>query len=136
MLTESGKVNTTLSLLGLYAELFGIPLYVLLDFNEPIPDETVLRQNVKKFIKTRGLDADLIFKAEEGATKVIENKLLKTSFLNTPRFASEIAQYCKEKYKLQFTTMRISKVMENLRNKGVIEKLKTDKKTKFQYRNK
>jgi transcriptional regulator with XRE-family HTH domain len=136
MMTEAGNVNTSISLISLYADIFGVPIHVLLNFDEPIPDETTLRTSIKKFIKARGLDPSLIFKADEGATSIIESQLLKTSFLNTPRFASEIANYCKEKYKVTFTTMRISKVLDNLNKKGVVEKLKTDKKTKFQYRKK
>ncbi len=130
--TESGNVNTSISHLGLYAEFFGVDPHVMLNFNEPIPDEEALKQGVKKFLKSRGQDTVLFFKQNEGATSVL-NKLLETDFLSSPRYAKEIIDYCKDKYKFQFTTTRISKVLDNLHKRGLVKKLKTNKKTKYQY---
>lgn len=129
---EAGTVNTGISYLGLYCDLFGIDSALLLDFNSPVPDEATLQQAVKKYIKSKGIDPAVFFKP--GVTNIIVNKLLKTNYLNAPRFAKEIADYCAEKYKVTFTTIRISKVLDDLSKKKVIEKLASDKKSKYQYR--
>lgn len=134
--TEAGKLNTSVSHLGLYAELFGVEPYVMLNFREPVPGEEALKQSVTKFLKSNGLSPAIFFKPNEGVTHIIENKLLQTSFLNSPRFAIEIAEFCKEKYDTEFSTVRLSKVLDNLHKKGLIEKISTEKKTKFQYRKK
>lgn len=133
--TESGKINTSISHLGLYAEFFGVEPHVMLNFHEPIPNEATLKQGIKKFLKSRGQDTSLFFKENEGATTAL-NKLLETEFLSSPRYAKEIIDYCWEKYNVQFTTTRISKALDILYKKGLVQKMKTDKKTKFQYRKK
>lgn len=129
---ERGEVNTGINYLGLYVDMFGIDSALLLDFNSPLPDEAILQQAIKKYIKTKGIDPAVFFKP--GVTNIIVNKLLKTNYLNTPRFSKEIADYCKEKYKVTFTTIRISKVMDDLGKKKIVQKLATDKKSKYQYR--
>jgi transcriptional regulator with XRE-family HTH domain len=134
--TESGNINTSISHLALYAELFGVELHELLNFSWPIPNEASLRLGVKKFLKSQGQDPVMFFKPNEGATNVIENKLLKTTFLNSPRFAAEIGIYCKEKYNVVFTTTRISKVLDNLYKKGAIQKVRSEKRTKYRYQRK
>lgn len=133
--TESGTLNTTLSHISLYADLYGMGVHGLLDFNDPVPDEAVLRQNIKKFLKAQGgIDPGIFFKHDEGATNVIITKLLKTNFLNVPRFTREIANFCNEKYKISFSTTVLSRVLDKLQKKGILERLTTDKKSKFQYR--
>ena len=132
--TELGQVNTSISHLSLYAELFGIEDHELLDYNAAIPEEGTLKRNVAKFLRSRGFDPSLFLKQHQGATHIIEHKILETKFLTVPRFAREIVDYCQDKYEADFTTSQVSRVLDELYRKGVIEKLKTDKKTKFQYR--
>lgn len=134
--TELGQVNTSISHVSLYAELFGVDDHELLNYKAPIPDETTLKKNVTKFLKSRGFDPSLFLKQNQGPTHIIETKILDTKFLTTPRLAREIAEYCKEKYDADFTTSQVSKVLDGLHKKGLLEKLKTDKKTKFHYRKK
>jgi hypothetical protein len=101
-----------------------------------VPEETVLKSAIKKFIKSKGLNPELFFEPNERITNFIENKLLKTNILNSSRYAKEIASYCKEKFNIEFSTMQFSKSLDGLSKKGIVEKLKTDKKSKFQYRKK
>lgn len=132
--TELGQVNTSISHVSLYAELFGVEDNELLDYDGAVPEEATLKKGVTKFLKSRGFDPSLFLKQNQGPTHIIETKILETKFLTVPRLAHEIADYCKEKYDAEFTTSQVSKVLDGLNKKGVLEKLKTDKKTKFQYR--
>jgi transcriptional regulator with XRE-family HTH domain len=134
-LTESGVVNTSIGYATAYAELFGVELHTLLNFKEPFPEESAINAAVKKYVKVHGVDAGKFYKSNEGATHTID-KLLKTAFLNQPRYTKDIADYCKEKYNVEFTTTRLSKVLDNLHKEGRVDKLATDKKSKFQYRKK
>jgi hypothetical protein len=134
--TESARLNSTVSHLSIYADMYGVELHEILNFDHPVPDETTLKSAVKKFVKSKGLDPELFFQPNERITYFIENKLLKNSFLNSPRYAKEIASYCKEKFDIEFSTMQLSKSLDGLHKKGIVEKLKTDKKSKYQYRKK
>jgi transcriptional regulator with XRE-family HTH domain len=64
----------------------------------------------------------------------IETKLLPSKFFSSPRFAREISEYFKEKHGVKLTTTRLSKALDGFVRKGLIEKLETDKKGKFQDR--
>jgi len=132
-MTAAGSVNTSIGYAAAYAELFGVELHSLLNFKEPLPDEAALNASVKKYIKVHGIDADKFYKSNEGATSTID-KLLKTTFLNQPRYTKDIVDYCKEKYGVEFTTTRLSKVLDNLYREDRVEKLETNKKSKYQYR--
>lgn len=118
----------------MYAEFFGMQHHEMLAYNAPVPNPVLLRKSVTKFLKSRGFDGEIFLRQHQGATHLIQAKLLETKFLATPRFAREIADYCKEKYDADLTTSQVSKVLDGLHKKGALEKLKTDKKTKFQYR--
>lgn len=133
--TVGGSVNTSIGYAAAYAELFGVELHSLLNFKEPLPDEAVLNTAIKKYIKVHGIDPRMFFEANEGATHTIE-KLLQTVFLNQPRYTKDIADYCMEKFDVEFTTTRLSKVLDNLYKEGRVEKIETDKKSKYQYRKK
>ena len=133
--TVAGSVNTSIGYAAAYAELFGVELHNLLNFKESVPDEVTLSAAVKKYLKANGIAPEDFFESNEGATHTIE-KLLKTTFLNQPRYARDIAEYCKEKYDVEFTTSRLSKVLDNLYKEGRVEKIETDKKSKYQYQKK
>lgn len=131
---EVGLLNSTIVQMSIYAELYGMTLHELINVTLLPPDEASLRAVVKKFIKGRGMDPAIFFQPSERITNIFENKLLKTSFLTTPRFSSEVAAYCREKYGVHFSSTQVSRAFDNLFNKGLIQKLPTDKKSKFQYR--
>lgn len=133
--TELGQLNTSISHVAMYAEFFGLKDHEMLEYDAPLPDAHLLKKSVTKFLKSRGFDPEIFLKEHQGATHVLE-KLLDTKFLTTPRLAREITDYCKEKYDADFTTSQVSKVLDGLHKKGLLEKLETDKKTKFQYRKK
>lgn len=131
---EAGKLNTSLSQIALLSELFGIEDHELLDFKAPVSDAETLQKNISRFLKKRGIDPKIFLK--QGITQIIETNLLPTKFLNIPRFSNEISQYCSEKFDADFTTSQISRAMEGFVNRGLIEIIKTDKKSKFQYKKK
>lgn len=79
-----------------------------------------------------GIDPAIFLK--KGLANTLRTKILPSKFLSSPRFAKEIADHLNEKFELEFTTTAISQALENLRKRGLIEKLPTDKKSKFQYR--
>lgn len=134
--TELGQVNTSISHLALYAELFGLEDHEMINYQMPIPTSEVLKKNVIKFLKARGLDPKVFLKQSRGITRIIEEDLLKGNYFNTPRYAREISEYCLSKYKVTFTTSQVSKALNTVYNKGLIVKLDSDKKTKFQYKKK
>lgn len=132
--TELGQVNISISHVSLYAELFGVKGGELLNFGDAVPSEAILKKNVVKFLKSRGFDPSLFLKENQGLTHILEKKILGTKFLAVPRSARDIADYCMEKYGAEFTTSHISLVLDRLLEKGLLEKLKTDRKRRFEYR--
>jgi transcriptional regulator with XRE-family HTH domain len=132
---EAGSLSPNLNHLDLYAKLFGMELHSMLDFSLAVPDESQLKAGIINFLKAKGHDPELFFKPNEGLTVFLQ-QMLSTNFLNTPKYSREIVKYCEDKYGVKFTTTGISKVMDNFYKEGLIQKLETDKKTKFQYKKK
>jgi len=131
---ESGTVNTGISHIALLAEFFGVEDFQLLEYKAPIPDAEFLRKNVSKYLKSKGIDPTVVFK--KSLVRLIETKLLSSKFFTTARFAKEIADFLAEKHDAEFNTSHISHVMEVFTKKGLVEKIATDKKSKFQYKKK
>lgn len=134
--TELGQVNITISHISLYAELFGVRESELLGFGNPLPKEEILKKGVSTFLKSRGVDPSRFPNGNQGLTHILSTKILETKFLASPRSAREIADHCKEKYNAEFTTTEFSKILDRLHKKGLLEKLKTDRKRRFEYRKK
>lgn len=132
--TELGRLSTGVAHVSIYSELYGVEDQELFNYSGPVPDPELVRKSVAKFLKKKGIDPKTFLKQHEGATQIIEGKVLKTSFLNTPRFAKEVADYCEEKFGASFTTPQISKAMDSLFKMGLVIKLETEKRSKLQYR--
>lgn len=131
---EAGNINTGINRVSTLADLFGLEDYELFQYKFPIPDSEVLKRNISKYLKSRDIDPAIFLK--KSLVHLIETRLLPSKFLNSPRLAKEISEYFKEKSNTEFTTSHISQAMEGFVRKGLVEKLKTDKKTKLQYRRK
>lgn len=131
---EAGNINTGISRVSIIADLFGLEDYELFQYKSPIPDPELLKRNISKYLKSRDIDPAVFVK--KSLVHFIETKLLPSKFFVSPRFAREISEFFKEKHNAVFTTSHISQAMEGFVRKGQVEKLKTDKKTKFQYRKK
>ncbi len=131
---EAGQVNVSLNYIFLIADFFGLEDHEILNFKSSVPDGQILTKNVLKFLKKKNIDSADFFKT--GLTSVLEECLVSSKFLSVPRYSKEIAEHIKEKYKEKFTSSALSQALEGLRKKGLIEKLPTDKKSKFQYRKK
>jgi transcriptional regulator with XRE-family HTH domain len=132
--TELGQLNTGISHVGIYAELFGLDDHEMFHYDAPVPEAALLKKNVSKFLKLHGFDPAIFLKQSQGPTYVIGDKLMGTKFLSTPKLASEIVAYCKEKFDAEFTTTQASKVLNGLYKAGLLEKISTEAKTKFKYR--
>lgn len=131
---EAGNINTGINRVSTLADLFGLEDYELFQYKSPIPDSELLKRNISKYLKSRDIDPAIFIK--KSLVHLIETKLLPSKFFSSPRFAKEISEYFKEKSDTKFTTSHISQAMEGFVRRGLVEKLKTDKKTKFQYRKK
>ncbi len=129
---EKAETNIGLGYISLLADFFGLEDFELLQYENPLPDADKLKQSVLRFLKQNGIEAAIFFK--KGLIHYLEHILLTSNFLNSPRFSKEVADYLELKYKVRFTTSAISQAMESIRKKGLIEKLPTSKKSKFQYR--
>ncbi|MBT1697156.1 helix-turn-helix transcriptional regulator [Fulvivirgaceae bacterium PWU4] len=129
---EAGVLNTGINHVSRLAELFGLEDYELFQYKSPIPDSELLKKNIAKFLKSRDIDPAVFLK--KSLVHLIETKLLPSKFFSSPRLAKEIAEYFKEKVNAEFTTSHISQAMEGFVKKGLVEKLETEKKSKFQYR--
>jgi len=129
---ESGKLSARIDDISMLAELFGLEDYELLQYKASIPDSDLLRKNVSKYLKSRSIDPAVFLK--ESAAHYIETKLLPSKFFNSPRFTREISEFFKDKHRAKFTTTQLSQALEAFVRKGLIEKLETDKKKRFQYR--
>jgi len=131
---ELGQVNISISHVSLFAELFGVKDYEMLQYNGPVPDPSTLKKNITKFLKSRNIDVVTFFKESKGPTVIIGDKVMESKFLSTPKLTSEIVSYCKEKFDAEFTTSQASKVLNGLYKAGLLERISTDAKTRFRYR--
>ncbi len=131
---ESGDLNTSLSQLALLCEFFGIEDHEMLDYKSPIPETDELRRRITRFLKKRNIEPSTVLK--RSITTIFEKKLIPSKFLSTPRFNKEIAQHLLEKYDVDFSTTLIARTLGIFTERGLIERIPTDKKSKFQYRKK
>jgi transcriptional regulator with XRE-family HTH domain len=129
---ELGKLNTSLSQAGLLADFFGVPLSELVNFKSAIPDSEILKKGIDIYLKKKKIDPKIYLK--KGLAKLLRDRVLKSKFLSTPRYTKDIADYIHETLNTKFTTSALSQALENLHKQGLIEKISTEKKSKFQYR--
>jgi transcriptional regulator with XRE-family HTH domain len=131
---ESGTLNTGINHVSRIAEFFGLSDFELFQYKAAVPDIDDLKRGIAKYLKAKDIEPSVFLR--KSIVFYVETKLLPSKFLNTPRYAHEISQYLEEKYNAKFTTTGLSQALERFRTKGLIEKLTTDKKSKFQYRKK
>lgn len=129
---EAGTLNTGINHASILAALFGLEDYELFQYKSPIPDPELLKRNISKYLRNQDIDPAVFIK--KSLVHLIETKLLPSKFFGLPRFAKEIVEYLKEKTDTEFTTSHVSQAMNGFVRKGAVEKLRTDKKSKFQYR--
>jgi transcriptional regulator with XRE-family HTH domain len=131
---ESGSLNTSLSQIALLSEFFGLEDHQLLDYNAAIPETDELRKGISRFCKKRNIDPTDVLK--KSITIIFERKLIPSKFLTSPRFTKEIAQHLLEKYDAEFSSTLIARTLGIFSKRGLIERIATDKKSKFQYKKK
>lgn len=131
---EGGTLTIGLSHIAVLAEFFGLDEYELLQYKSPIPESEELKQNIIAFLKSNDIDPSIFLR--KGLTYLLRTKVLSSKFLITPKYTSEIKEYLTEKFDSSYTTTAISQALENLRKQGLVEKISTQKKSKFQYRKK
>jgi transcriptional regulator with XRE-family HTH domain len=129
---ESGGLNTGLSQIALLSEFFGIEDHELLDYKAAIPETEDLRKSISRFCKKRNINPSDVLK--KSITIIFERKLIPSKFLASPRFTKEIAQHLLEKYDAEFSTTLISRTLGIFSKRGLIERIATNKKSKFQYK--
>lgn len=129
---EAGTVNVGLSHIAVLSEFFGLDEFELLQFNIAFREPDDLKKNVSKYLKRHGIDPSVFLR--KGLAHLLKNRVLPSRFLQAPRYTKEISEYLSEKFDSNFSTTAISQALENLRRKGLIEKIATDKKSKYQYR--
>jgi transcriptional regulator with XRE-family HTH domain len=131
---EVGKLNTSISQLSLLAKFFGLELSLLIDTKQPIPEFDSVKRGISRFLKKNDIDENIFFRKK--LSRLIETRLIPGKFFNSPKTAKDIAEHLNIEYSILFSTPHISQSMEGFRKRGLIEKLPTDKKSKFQYRKK
>lgn len=129
---ESGTLNTGINHVSRIAEFFGLNDFELFQYKAAIPDIDDLKKGIAKYLKTKDIEPSVFLR--KSIVFYLENKVLQSKFLNTPRFATEIASYLEEKHDAKFTTMGLSQALERFRKRGLVEKIPTDIKSKFQYK--
>lgn len=131
---ESGALTIGLSHIAVLAEFFGMEEYELFQYKSQIPESEQLKKNITSFLKRNGIDPSIFLK--KGLTHLLKSKLLSSKFFATPKYTSEIGAFLNERFDSNFSTTAISQALENLRKQGFVEKITTDKKSKFQYKRK
>ncbi len=131
---EAGVMNIGLSHIAVLAEFYGLEEFELLQYNTSLPDHEELKRDVSKYLKRNGIDPSVFLK--KGLAHLLKDRVLPSKFFSTPRYTKEVADYLDEKFNATFNTTAISQALENLRKKGLVDKLATSKKSKFQYRKK
>jgi transcriptional regulator with XRE-family HTH domain len=131
---EAGEVNVSINYIFLIADFYGLEDYEILNYNGPLPERGRIEKNVTKFLKKNNLSATDYFK--DSLSSILKDKILTSKFLTSPKYTKEIAQQILVNYKEKFSTSAISQALDVLIKKGLVEKIKTDKKSKFQYKKK
>jgi transcriptional regulator with XRE-family HTH domain len=129
---ESGTLNTGINHVSRIAEFFGLEDFELFQYKASVPDSDDLKRSITKYLKTRDIEPSVFLR--KSIVFYLETKVLPSKFLNTPRYTQEISEYLEQKHNAKFTTTGLSQALERFRRKGLVEKLTTDKKSKFQYR--
>jgi transcriptional regulator with XRE-family HTH domain len=128
---ESGKTNPEITTVYRLAELFGQD-HQLLILNSSVPSSTELQKNINRYLRLHDIDPEIFIR--KGLTRMIKVELEEGKFFNAPKLTMEISKFLKDKHKILFTTSRISDTLEELKKKGFIEKIPTDKKSKYLYK--
>ncbi|MBL0744845.1 helix-turn-helix domain-containing protein [Chryseolinea lacunae] len=131
---ESGALTIGLSHIAVLAEFFGLEEYELFQYKSQIPEPDQLKKNITSFLKRNDIDPSTFLK--KGLTHLLKGKVLSSKFFTTPKYTSEIRSFLYERFDANFTTTAISQALENLRKQGLVDKIATDKKSKFQYKSK
>jgi transcriptional regulator with XRE-family HTH domain len=131
---ELGTSGARVEDISALADIFGMEDYELLQYKSPIPDADVLKKNISKYLKNQDIDPVVFLK--QGLVHLIETKLLPSKFFTSLRFTKEISAFLEEKERAAFSTSHISQALNGFVRKGLVEKVKTGKKTKYQYRSK
>jgi transcriptional regulator with XRE-family HTH domain len=129
---ESGTLNTGINHVSRIAEFFGLEDFELFQYKAAVPDSDDLKRSIAKYLKIRDIEPSIFLR--KSIVFYLETKVFPSKFLNTPKYTYEIAEYLEEKYNAKFTTTGLSQALERFRKKGFVEKLATDKKSKFRYR--
>lgn len=131
---ESGVSGARIEDISALADLFGMEDCELLQYNSPIPDSDNLKRIISKYLKNQGIDPAVFLK--QGLVHLIETKLLPSKFFTSFHSTREISEFLQGKERAEFTTSHISQALNGFIRKGLVEKQKTGKKTKYQYRSK
>lgn len=131
---ERGHVNISINYVFLLADFYGVEDFEILNYNAPLPDREKIQRSVTKFLKRNDFYTAEFFKIK--LSSIVEDKIIPSKFLQTPKYNKEISLHLKEKYKATFTNSALSQVLKVFIKKGLIERIKTNKKSKFQYRKK
>lgn len=131
---EKGETNIGLRYISLLADFFGLEDYELLQYRSQLPDIETLQRGVGKFLKSNEIDPAIFFR--KGIVHCLDITITNTRFLDTPKYSKEIADFLSASFGIKVSTSAVSQAMDGFYRKGVVEKLPTDKKSKFQYRKK
>ena len=131
---ELGVSGARIEDISALADLFGMEDHELLQYKSPIPDGDSLKKIISKYLKNHGIDPTVFLKP--GLVHLIETKLLPSKFFTSFRSTREISEFLQEKEGAEFTTSHISQALNGFVRKGHVERAKTGKKTKYQYRSK
>lgn len=130
--TVKGKTNTTLKQLEAYARFFGVPAYELLDFGKPIPDRTLLQENIKVHFESLGYITNKSFK-RLGPSYQVEEFIEKYGPFRRPMEAAEIKDLVNEALQTNFKTNDVSRVLNRLAAEELLIKTDTRNSKKPKY---
>jgi transcriptional regulator with XRE-family HTH domain len=128
---ETANTDPRMTTVFKLAEFFGQDFQLFL-LGSSIPPSNELQRNISKYLIQHGIDPEIF--SRKGLTRIIKTELHEGKFFNVPRSTLEITKFLKEKHKVSFTTSRTSDTLEELRRKGLIDKIPTDKKSRFRYK--
>jgi transcriptional regulator with XRE-family HTH domain len=121
---EAGKSFTGDYLLSV-VYFFGMDLVEFFNYDEPLPNELELREHIKSFHQKNNSNQYHVLERPPSVKAIIENRLIASEVLSSPRSISEIIDYISSEYKITFNSSVVSQAMINATKQGLIKRIKS-----------
>jgi len=119
---ESGKRNFSLDLIARISKCFGVKWYQFADPDFPIPDESVLRQNISKYMKSQGIDTTFADNRKSPNYTRYVTLYVQSGELQEPKGAWEIKQKINSDHGSDISSSIVTNILSKMTEDIIITK--------------